>query len=778
MEEMVQAVERKRHRPRRWAPGEREAKIRSAAAQMLGMAGRMAPAFLLSFAEIVGIPSGLHAAWMGAMAAAGQSLLWPLCGSLMAGLMRLVWGLPLRPELLLAALVMLMSPGIIFGRGALRLMGFTALSLAPCLLWSLIAGTAADAVGAAGCMAIAALSAPVMLRALRTLSSDRPISAMEERVAAGYVAAMLIGGGSRMLLFGINVGAAGAAALTLGMGLVLGAGAGTMIGLVTGLMLAMQGLPLAAAVSLALGGFLAGISQCLGRRWIACIGFALGSGTALLVASGAGAGCLGAVVLASAVTALLPRGGWETLQRQLRRLLPAVVSTADHYAAAALMRWEKTMAAMAREVPVPGAEDGTRTSSWWKCHLCCGCPDDADCTCMLTELARDHAEAAWQAREQEDEGWRLSRENLRGLGCGRLYYLRESMTALRREDALRQRECVRLRREREMLVTHLNAMAGAAKRCAMMSAGESWWDEMSARQLRRAAAEGAYPAGLVYARRVQGHAQVCWELYQTTGGAAQAEELCALTARTLEIPMRVDQTENGRITLTEQPLWQTECAAVSMPAEEGGVCGDTAVHALLGDGRHMLTLSDGMGHGETARQESEKTVRLLTLCLEAGYSREQALEAVNGMMLLTGRSDRFATVDLTLTDLWSGVVTVDKLGAAAGWLVRGRELTEITGEGLPLGILEDVDSRCVCFRVKEGDQLLLMTDGVEEAFVERDALKDALLRAADAPDASAAAWSLMHSAEEGGAPGGEDDRTAAVIRFSRFNTVQKAKNSI
>ena len=44
-------------------------------------------------------------------------------------------------------------------------------------------------------------------------------------------------------------------------------------------------------------------------------------------------------------------------------------------------------------------------------------------------------------------------------------------------------------------------------------------------------------------------------------------------------------------------------------------------------------LCDGMGHGREAHELSEKTLELLLLLMEAGYTRRQAITAVNGIML-------------------------------------------------------------------------------------------------------------------------------------------------
>ena len=774
----MEGMVRRRKHPHRWMPGAGIMKTRTALGQMAGIAGKILPSFLLAFADMLGIPSGLHAAYMGAMAAAGESLLWPACGCGLALLMRLVWGLPLRLEMLATVGIMLLSPAVVFQRGTLRLMGWTALSLLPGAIWRTATGTAVEALTGVACMVIGALSAPVMLRALRVIGGDKPIAAMEERVSVGYLVGMLLCGGGRMLLFPVNVGAVGASAVTLAMALFLGAGPGAMLGMLSGLALALQGLPLGLSVALSVGGFLAGMMQCLGRRWLTCLSFALGCGVPLLLMGASGGGCGMAVAAAALTFALLPRDSAERLQRLCRRFLTATDASGDGYAAEALAQWEKTMAAMAAAVPSPVEDEGAHTSSWWKCRLCDGCPDDAACTCMLSDLALDHAERVWQVRDQEDESWALTLENLRGLGCGRLYFLRERMSDLRREEKQQRKDTKRLIHQRDMLVTHLTAMSGAARRFAQLSTGESWWEEMSARQLRRALAETAYPATLLYARRVQGHARVCFELHRVLEAEAQAEELCGMTIRTLCTPMEVTQAEGDRVILAEQPMWQVQQGAVSCGVDGSDICGDTVLCAPLQDGRYLAALSDGMGHGEQARRESRQTAELLQLCLEAGYTRQQTLTAVNGMMLLCGRGERFSTVDMVVCDMWTGQVSVDKLGAASSWLIRGREMTEVTCDALPLGILEQVEASGQTLRLREGDQLFLMTDGVEDAFDSRDSLRDALLRAADEPDAASAAVSLMRSAAAGEGAGSHDDRTAAVLRFSRTAPVQNAREGV
>lgn len=179
----------------------------------------------------------------------------------------------------------------------------------------------------------------------------------------------------------------------------------------------------------------------------------------------------------------------------------------------------------------------------------------------------------------------------------------------------------------------------------------------------------------------------------------------------------------------------------------------------------MAAVSDGMGHGEDAALSSRQTVELLSLCLDAGYTMQQALTAVNGMMLLGGSGERFITVDLLILDLWTGRAFLEKLGAAGSWLSQGEELTLLNSDALPLGILEDVDAAEKMLRLQPGDALILMTDGVEEAFADRVALRDAITLALTEASPDDAAQSLLQAAQRSHSGTKEDDQTVLVMRI-------------
>jgi len=735
-----------KRRTDRWMPRERRlitwAHIRGGVKLIL----RCVPGCLLSFADVLGIPSGFYAAYGMALAMTGKDARPTLIGCVAAIFLQLLSGLQPRWEMLIALPLIAVAPMLLHGRKTAALILLTGAAMLPVGIAASLSATAAETLQGWAAMAIAALSAPVMVRAINCLTSGRPMAAMEEQVAVGYLASACVCGGARLMLLGFNIGVLLSACLVICVALILGAGAGAVAGMLAGVMLALQGLPLTLSVALSLGGFLCGMTNSMSRRRISCGAFALGTYLPLLLCYATAMGSGVSVLAAALIVGMAPRSAFEQAQQFLRRFLPNDAAPGDAYAAATLNAWEHTISAMARAVPSPRDSQEGRSAQWWQEKLCLGCPEYERCGCLSTELGVSKAEAVWEYRHAEEQVWKGALEHLRGMGCQRLYHLLEAMNALRREDETARRVIRQSEIQRDMLVTHLTAMSGAARRFAALSSGENWWDAITAKQIRKVLAERAIPASLSYVRRVQGHVQAAFDLHFITGARNQAETLCALTSAVLDTPVHLACLDGERVLLQETPFLRLETGMAAEPISNGKRCGDTSCSVILQDGRGMVALSDGMGHGEQAALSSRQTVELLRLCLDAGYTRQQTLTAVNGMLLLGGGGERFATADILTVDLWKGEAVLDKLGAAASWLYQQGVLTRLCGDALPLGIIEEIDMTGCSFTLQPGDAVVLLTDGIEDAFQTTDALEHAIQSALCCESPQMAAARLLEEA--------------------------------
>ena len=129
----------------------------------------------------------------------------------------------------------------------------------------------------------------------------------------------------------------------------------------------------------------------------------------------------------------------------------------------------------------------------------------------------------------------------------------------------------------------------------------------------------------------------------------------------------------------------------------------------------VMSLSDGMGSGETAARESKQVVELTEQLLETGFSPRAALKLVNTVLLLAGPEQHPATLDLSCIDLHTGVLEAMKLGAVPTFII-GEEGVEIMEAGeVPMGILNGVEPVLMSRKLWEGDRIVMVSDGVLDA---------------------------------------------------------------
>ena len=138
----------------------------------------------------------------------------------------------------------------------------------------------------------------------------------------------------------------------------------------------------------------------------------------------------------------------------------------------------------------------------------------------------------------------------------------------------------------------------------------------------------------------------------------------------------------------------------------------------LPEGRFVAGLSDGMGSGLQACGQSETVLDLMEQFLEAGFSRETAVRMINSSIVLQPEPHIFSTVDLASIDLYTGICEFMKIGSAASFIRRERNVECIRGTGLPAGISSELPLDPYRVRIYDGNLLFLMTDGVLGALPE------------------------------------------------------------
>lgn len=156
---------------------------------------------------------------------------------------------------------------------------------------------------------------------------------------------------------------------------------------------------------------------------------------------------------------------------------------------------------------------------------------------------------------------------------------------------------------------------------------------------------------------------------------------------------------------------------VARAAKSGeDVSGDNYSFIRLSGGRVIMTITDGMGSGIPAYEESEKVIELIEQFVQAGFREDMALRLVNSSMLLDGEKDDFSTVDICVIDLNKATCECMKYGAPSTFIRKKDKVEVIDSEEIPIGILPDITTTDSVHRLNTGDFVVMLSDGITDSF--------------------------------------------------------------
>lgn len=155
--------------------------------------------------------------------------------------------------------------------------------------------------------------------------------------------------------------------------------------------------------------------------------------------------------------------------------------------------------------------------------------------------------------------------------------------------------------------------------------------------------------------------------------------------------------------------------AVASAAKNGGlVSGDSYTTIELGTGKYAMAISDGMGNGVRANEESKETLRLLQQILQTGIPEKVAIKSINSILALRSTDEMFATLDLAVINLHNAAVQFLKIGSSPSLIKRGSDILSIEASNLPMGIIREFEIEIVSEQLKPEDVLIMMSDGIFE----------------------------------------------------------------
>lgn len=260
-----------------------------------------------------------------------------------------------------------------------------------------------------------------------------------------------------------------------------------------------------------------------------------------------------------------------------------------------------------------------------------------------------------------------------------------------------------------------------------------------------------------------------WKRREAENRELVTMQLAGLSQIMLELSSEVKEgvAEIGR--KIKKQSFHLEIGVAQAAKGSADLCGDYYSYLELRDGKQGLILSDGMGNGAKAFEESRSTVQLVEQLLLAGFRKEPIIRTVNTILQLRSRDETFATLDALILDTEKGDAEFLKIGAAPSFLCAEGRVREIKSPSVPLGILADVELKPVRVHLEDDALIVMVTDGIYEACAHRpDWLKNYLAgMALDHPQVLAD--EIIHQARIlSGRPELRDDVTVLVCRVKRL----------
>ncbi len=231
-----------------------------------------------------------------------------------------------------------------------------------------------------------------------------------------------------------------------------------------------------------------------------------------------------------------------------------------------------------------------------------------------------------------------------------------------------------------------------------------------------------------------------------------------------------ENKEQCKFTYMSQDKFSMQIGISKTTKAGSPVSGDTNLETKLEDGKYLLAISDGMGSGPEAMKSSKVAIKTLERLLTAGFDKTVSLKLINSILETTQKDDMYATLDVEILDLYSGVMEFVKNGACPTYLKRNKEVQLLKANTLPAGAVENVDLEVYDCDLQDGDIIVMCSDGVIESndeYINKEVWVKYLLEDMQTDDAQKIADILLKEAIDNDYGTQKDDMTVIVAKISK-----------
>jgi len=114
-----------------------------------------------------------------------------------------------------------------------------------------------------------------------------------------------------------------------------------------------------------------------------------------------------------------------------------------------------------------------------------------------------------------------------------------------------------------------------------------------------------------------------------------------------------------------------------------------------------------MGSGEKARKASKFVVNQLNALLTNGFEEEDSLKLINSELNLNKDDEMYASVDMSILDLYKGQMSIFKNGACNTYIKTKKNVNKYKSSEMPVGVIDEIALSEEKVELNEGDIILM-----------------------------------------------------------------------
>lgn len=389
--------------------------------------------------------------------------------------------------------------------------------------------------------------------------------------------------------------------------------------------------------------------------------------------------------------------------------------------------------------------------------VCARCKEREKCLDLAGEQAFE------RAAERALEGKETDAEDLPLFIIGKCAGLDELLQAF--SASARAAERAEKRRETAQengraIAAQMRGMAAVLGRLATRISRVGGGDERAAREL---ISELGYVNVVCRAAAVTGSGQELKVTLRLREGDEEKKAVGKVVSRLMKKKMALRECVRGEGTATlvfaPAPAYMLACGSAGCVKEGSNRAGDVSAVTDVGEGMVLASVCDGMGSGGEAAEESRACLDMLENFCRCGFEKGSVPALINKFLALRG-GERFCALDACLIDLCEGTAEFVKLGAVESFLLREGTVRTIRGGALPVGVLDEIMPVYEKLPLKDGDMLVMVSDGVLDALTLHGA--EYALERIEALNPQKLANALIAAAKKSGV---SDDASVLAVRI-------------